>query len=467
MEYSPENKIIVKARGNQTLPIDRLMEFQGNLKRLTQKNREKLMASILEKGFIAPIFVWDDAGEYRLLDGHQRLKTLLWMREKGWDIPMLPVDIIEADTEKDAKEKLLLIASQYGDFTTDGYKEFAEGLDLDTESVRLSDGTFELPKSEDEDTKGDDCAPDIEDDPISKPGEIYHLGKHRLMCGDSTDSEQVAKLMDGEKADLWLTDPPYNVGLGCDETPEEAKKRKRRTDGLVVKNDKQEDAQFKAFLISAFKTALQNLKDGGVFYIWHADVEGYNFRASMKECGGEIRQALIWNKSSFVFGRQDYQWKHEPCLYGWKDGAGHYWDGGRSQTTVFDEATEYNPKKMTKEELTILCQQLLEERKTVKTTVIDIERPARSIEHPTMKPVKLFQLQIENSTRKGEIVLDTFAGSGTTIIASEKCGRKARVMELDPKYCDVIRRRWTKWAEENGIDPGVDGLTDDRGFTNE
>ena len=455
MEYSPENKIIVKARGNQTLPIDRLLEFQGNLKRLTQKNREKLMASILEKGFIAPIFVWDDAGEYRLLDGHQRLKTLLWMRERGWDIPMLPVDIIEADNEQDAKEKLLLIASQYGDFTTDGYKEFAEGLDLYTESVRLSDGTFELPKSEDEETKGDDNAPDIEDDPISKPGEIYHLGKHRLMCGDSTDSEQVAKLMDGEKADLWLTDPPYNNDYHG------------KTTGATIQNDKQEDAQFKAFLISAFKTALQNLKDGGVFYVWHAGLEGINFKTSMKECGCEIRQILIWNKSSLVMGRQDYQWKHEPCLYGWKDGAGHYWDGGRSQTTVFDEATEYNPKKMTKEELTILCQQLLEERKTVKTTVIDVEKPARSIEHPTMKPVKLFQLQIENSTRKGEIVLDTFAGSGTTIIASEKAGRKARVMELDPKYCDVIRRRWTKWAEENGIDPGVDGLTDDRGFTNE
>ncbi len=453
--YTPDNKIQVKSKGHTFLPIDRLIEFQGNLKRLTQQNREKLMASILEKGFIAPIFVWDDTGEYRLLDGHQRIKTLLWMRQQGWDIPMLPVDIIEADTEKDAKEKLLLIASQYGDFTTDGYKEFAEGLDLDTESVRLSDGTFELPETEDEDTKDDDNAPDIEDDTISKPGEIYQLGKHRLMCGDSTDSEQVAKLMDGEKADLWLTDPPYNVDYHG------------KTTGATIKNDKQEDEQFKAFLISAFKTALQNLKDGGVFYIWHAGLEGYNFKTAARSVGLIIHEILIWNKSCLVMGRQDYQWKHEPCLYGWKDGAGHYWDGGRSQTTVFDEATEYKPKKMTKEELTILCQQLLEERKTVKTTVIDIEKPARSIEHPTMKPVKLFQLQIENSTRKGEIVLDTFAGSGTTIISSEKAGRKARVMELDPKYCDVIRRRWTKWAEENGIDPGFDGLTDAQGFTNE
>lgn len=141
MKYSPENKIIVKARGNQTLPIDRLMEFQGNLKRLTQKNREKLMASILEKGFIAPIFVWDDAGEYRLLDGHQRLKTLLWMREKGWDIPMLPVDIIEADDEQDAKKKLLAITSQYGEFTTDGYAEFINDIEIE-DCVRLVDGEW-------------------------------------------------------------------------------------------------------------------------------------------------------------------------------------------------------------------------------------------------------------------------------------------------------------------------------------
>ena len=141
MDYSPENKIIVKARGNQTLPIDRLMEFQGNLKRLTQKNREKLMASILEKGFIAPIFVWDDAGEYRLLDGHQRLKTLLWMRERGWDIPMLPVDIIEADDEQDAKKKLLAITSQYGEFTTDGYAEFINDIEVE-DCVRLVDGEW-------------------------------------------------------------------------------------------------------------------------------------------------------------------------------------------------------------------------------------------------------------------------------------------------------------------------------------
>lgn len=145
MKYTPDDKIIIKARSHTTLPIDRLIEFQGNLKRLTQKNREKLMSSILERGFIAPIFVWDDAGEYRLLDGHQRIKTLLWMREHGWDIPMLPVDIIDADDEQDAKRKLLAITSQYGEFTTDGYAEFVNDIDIDIDDfVRLVDGEFDI-----------------------------------------------------------------------------------------------------------------------------------------------------------------------------------------------------------------------------------------------------------------------------------------------------------------------------------
>lgn len=159
--YTPDNKIQVKAKGHTFLPIDRLLEFQGNLKRLTQQNREKLMASILEKGFIAPIFVWDDTGEYRLLDGHQRIKTLLWMRQQGWDIPMLPVDIIEADDEQDAKKKLLAITSQYGEFTVDGYAEFINDIEID-DTIRLTEGIFEVaqpdfnPVGEDEQGKLDE-----------------------------------------------------------------------------------------------------------------------------------------------------------------------------------------------------------------------------------------------------------------------------------------------------------------------
>ena len=455
MEYNPkENPIVIKCHARKTLPIDALQALQGELKKLTRANRDKLMGSICEKGFIAPFFIWDDAGDYRLLDGHQRLKTLNFMREKGWQIPSLPVVLIEADSETDAKEKLLLITSQYGEFTLDGFEQFTDGLEISTEFVNLASGTFKLPEQGDE-TLGDDEAPDVEKKIYSKLGKVYNLGKHRLMCGDATKAEDVKTLMAGETADLWLTDPPYNVALGFDESPEEAKKRNRRTDGKKVENDKQTDTAFQAFLIDSFKAATEALRNGGVFYIWHADSEGFNFRTATKAACLQTRECLIWNKNCMVMGRQDYQWKHEPCLYGWKEGAAHYWTGGRCQTTVLENGLPPNPKKMEKDALVKLCTELLA---AIPTTVIDMDKPSRSAEHPTMKPVALFQKQIENSSAKGEIVLDTFAGSGTTLIACEKVGRRARLMELDPAYCDVIRRRWTKWADDNGIEAGPDAL---------
>lgn len=184
---------------------------------------------------------------------------------------------------------------------------------------------------------------------------------------------------------------------------------------MTIKNDSMEDSQFRAFLVDAFNAATEHIKPGGAFYIWHADSEGFNFRVAAKEAGLKVRQCLVWNKNSLVLGRQDYQWKHEPCLYGWKDGAGHYFTNDRTLTTVIDE-----------------------------------DKPARSDEHPTMKPIKLFARQIANSSRPGETVLDTFGGSGTTIMAAEQLGRKARVMELDPKYCDVILARYESLTGTKG-----------------
>ena len=196
--------------------------------------------------------------------------------------------------------------------------------------------------------------------------------------------------------DMLLTDPPYNV--------EYTGKTK---DALTIVNDKQNDEQFRAFLTDAFMAAYETMKPGAVFYIWHAESEGLNFRAACKAAGLEVRQCLIWNKNSMAMGRQDYQWKHEPCLYGWKEGAGHLWASDRKQTTV-----------------------------------LNFDRPTRSKEHPTMKPVKLFDYQIQNNTKGGDCVLDLFGGSGTTLIACEQNGRTAYLMELDPKYCDVIIDRW-------------------------
>lgn len=237
---------------------------------------------------------------------------------------------------------------------------------------------------------------DEENEPITHLGDIWQLGEHRLMCGDSTDAGTVAILMNGKKADLLLTDPPYNVAY-------EGKTK----DALTIQNDKMGSSQFKEFLTDAFSAAVAVMTEGGAFYIWFASREHCNFENALNEAGLQVRQELIWKKNTMVLGRQDYQWKHEPCLYGWKDGAAHNWYSNRSQTTV-----------------------------------LEFDRPQRSEDHPTMKPVELFAYQIQNSTKKSDIVLDLFGGSGTTIIACEQTGRIGYCMELDPKYCDVIIKRY-------------------------
>ncbi len=204
-----------------------------------------------------------------------------------------------------------------------------------------------------------------------------------------------------------------------------------------------EDAAFRAFLTDAFKAADGVMKPGAAFYIWHADSEGFNFRAACREAGWTVRQNLIWAKNSLVLGRQDYQWRHEPCLYGWKDGAAHYFTDSRRETTVIEDAKP-DIRHMKKAEL----QELLEEIYSDKTatTVIYMDKPAKNAEHPTMKPVKLFDYEIRNSTKKGQNVLDLFGGSGTTIIACEQNGRNGYVMEFDPAYVDVIVDRWEKFT---------------------
>lgn len=247
--------------------------------------------------------------------------------------------------------------------------------------------------------------PDIDEKEIfSKRGEVYSLGAHRLMCGDATKSEDVARLMGEEKANLWLTDPPYNVAY-------------EGNNGMTIKNDNMEDTQFRNFLRDAFQCVHDRMEPGASFYIFHADTEGYNFRGACHDIGLKVRQCLVWKKNAIVMGRQDYQWIHEPALYGWKDGAAHAWYNDRRQTTV-----------------------------------IEFDKPQRSDVHPTMKPVEMLVYLIKNSSQRGEIVIDTFGGSGSTLIACEQTGRICRTMELDPKYCDVIRRRWAEFKYGAGCD---------------
>ena len=719
--------IKIKCETKDVLDFSAITDFQGNLKARDDADFEKIERSIKKHGFSFPFFIWKKGKINYCLDGHGRLGALQRLVAEGETIPPLPVVYVKCKDENEAKEILLKLNSQYGRMTADSVREFLGDLKIDFEDLALPDGFLELSTDDAmKDTKGDDDAPEVDyGEPDSKPGAVYELGPHRLMCGDSTSAQDMAKLMDGAKADLIITDPPYNVDY-------------EGGNGKKIQNDNMSDNSFLNFLTDAFGVMLGVLKNGGAFYIWHADSEGYNFRQAVKNCKGEIRQCLIWVKNSLVLGRQDYQWRHEPCqpagtkvlttegekniedlkdgdrvisfdtyagavkgyknggyeiktasrdykgymykirvgdkatqatdnhqftvrfnpktgakyctylmrrgkwwrvgitrtydargfglkhryeqekaeeawlidtfetmadaqmaeqmlacrygipythwetergikdnpyntrsqkqiewlydnldieklqedakrllhdfgrsikyplvnkenkrqkysrrvtarieacnlipglmevpvpkapadapnfewaeidsisytgfdgkvyslaveklehyiadgiithncLYGWKAGAGHYWEGRRDLSTVFDE-TRGDWPKMSKDQLIAELKRYDQE---VKTTIIYEDKPKKSDEHPTMKPVRLFERLMLNSSKAEDIVLDPFGGSGTTIITAAKTGRYARVMELDPHYADVIRKRWTTWAKENGVEPGPGGL---------
>jgi site-specific DNA-methyltransferase (adenine-specific) len=285
--------------------------------------------------------------------------------------------------------------------------EELKGLDFNIDVIgfesRELDELFHVPGTAEEDNF--DVAAALLLPPIAKPGDVWLLGRHRLICGDSTLAETYQSLMKEHEADLVLTDPPYNVDY------EGGAKTK-----LKIQNDKMGDGAFKEFLCQAFSRMYENSKKGAAIYVFHADSEGYNFRAAFREAGYLLRQCLIWVKNSLVMGRQDYQWIHEPILYGWKDGAGHAWYSDRKQTTL-----------------------------------IKFDRPQKSAEHPTMKPVGLCGYLIGNSSKEGDLVLDPFGGSGTTLIACDQLGRTCYTVELDPKYCDVIVKRYEQLTGQKAV----------------
>ena len=319
---------------------------------------------------------------------------------------MLTVPCIVADDLTEEQIKAYRLAdnkvAELAEWDFDLLGEELEGiLDID-----MCDFGFELNFDEEEkEVEDDEFEVELPEEPKAKLGDIYQLGNHRLMCGDSTNIDDVERLMDNELADILITDPPYNVDYtgGTKEA-------------LKIINDKMDNDNFRCFLVDAFSNANEVMKSGAVFYIWHADSEGYNFRGACFDVGWNVRQCLIWNKNAFVMGRQDYHWKHEPCLYGWKDGASHLWASDRKQTTV-----------------------------------IDFDRPIRNDVHPTMKPIPLFDYQIKNNTKQGDKVLDLFGGSGTTIMACEQNGRVGYVMEYDPKYVDVIINRWENFTGRKAV----------------
>lgn len=363
-----------------------------NLKKSLQETPELLEA----RGIL--VYPWE--GKYLVLGGNMRLSALKAL--KATDAPCI---VFPEDTPIDKLKEIVI--KDNGSFGEWDYDLLANEWD----SLPLAD--WGVPNWE-RDLGDSPTSADAEDDDFDEsevtesvccPGDLWQLGRHRLLCGDSTNKEDIERLMGGELADLWLTDPPYNVGY-----------EGKTADKLTIENDSMSDAAFKEFLVKCYAAANASMKKGAAFYIWHADSEGYNFRSACHEIGWKVRECLIWVKNSMVMGRQDYQWQHEPCLYGWKEGASHNWYSDRKQTTILSYA-----------------------------------KPTRNGEHPTMKPVPLFAYQMCNSTKPGDLVLDSFGGSGTTMIAAEQMGRRARLMELDPHYCDVIIARWEKLTGNKAV----------------
>lgn len=381
--------------------------------------------SIEEFGFKNPVII--DAND-EIICGHTR-----WKAAQRLGIEAVPC--IKADDLTDEQVRAFRLADNKvaelaeWDLELLG-EELANICSIDMAAFGFEE--FEL------DTKAEVEEVDVpeEVEPRTQPGEIWKLGQHFLICGDSTDADTIKRLTQGETMDLWVTDPPYNIAY-------EGKTK----DKLTIENDSwANEDEFIEFLCKAYEAALQVLKPGGAFYIWHADTQALNFRIACEKTGMQIRQNLVWVKSIFALGRQDYQWRHEPCLYGWKDGAAHYFTDNRTLSTVFEEPVDF--ESMKKEEMRELLRKIYEE---TKTTTIHVDKPSRSAEHPTMKPITLISQQIENSSRRGQRVIDTFGGSGTTLMCCEQLGRICYTAELDPHYCDVIIQRWEDYTKSKAV----------------
>jgi site-specific DNA-methyltransferase (adenine-specific) len=383
--------------------VDKLIPYAKNSRTHSDQQVAQIAASIKEFGFRNPILV-DGNG---VIAGHGRL---LAAQKLGLDkVPTIDCSDMTESQKKAyiiADNKLAMNAGWDTAMLTIEMQELQkEGFDLDLLGFDYKELNALLEPEVVQGLTDEDAVPETPKEATTKLGDIYILGKHRLMCGDSTSITDIEKLIDEQPVDMCLTDPPYNVAY------EGATKEK-----LTIINDSMGNDEFRQFLRDAFVAADTVMKQGAVFYIWHADSEGYNFRGACSDAGWKVRQCLIWKKSSLVMGRQDYHWMHEPCLYGWKDGAAHLWSADRKQTTI-----------------------------------LEFNKPSRNGEHPTMKPVELFEYQMLNNTKGGDIVLDSFGGSGTTLIAAEKHGRYARIMELDPKYCDVIVKRWEDFTGQKAV----------------
>lgn len=351
----------------------------------------KIKNSILEFGYVAPVIINADM---TVIGGHQRLKVL---KELGYE----EIQCIVVDLDKNKEKALNLALNKIsGEWDNDKLEAILAELketDIDINVTGFSNDEIDdilkdIIGSNEDDFDLEEALDEIEE-PTTKVGDVWLLGKHRLLCGDSTQQEDVIRLMNNQEADMLLTDPPYNVDY-------------EGTAGKI-ENDNMNETEFYNLLIDAFKNMYSVAKVGCPIYVFHADTEGLNFRNAFKNAGFKLAQCLVWVKNTFVMGRQDYQWKHEPILYGWKEGKAHYFIDSRSQNTV-----------------------------------LEFDKPTRNAEHPTMKPIDLLVYLIKNSSKENNLIVDLFGGSGSSLIAAEQSNRICYTMELDPRYCDVIIKRW-------------------------
>jgi len=424
--------------------VTELIPYVKNSRTHSDEQVAQIAASIKEFGWTNPILV---DGSNGIIAGHGRLMAA---RKLGFkEVPTIELaDLTE--TQKKAyiiaDNRLALNAGWDNEMLMLELKDLTEadfsldllGFDKDELHALLN------PEQLNEGLTHEDDVPDLPKDPISKPGDIWICGPHKVMCGSSLEIDAWDTLMAGERADVCWTDPPYNVAY-------ESKLAGK------IKNDDMNNDEFKQFLLDAYISMFSVMKEGAPIYVAHADTEGLNFRDSFIKAGFKLSGCLIWRKNSLVLGRSDYQWMHEPILYGWKPGSKHRWYGGRKLTTIVEHGESGPIQKLEDGRwaikvgdsvLIVSGDAKLEENPA---SIFFHEKPKRSGEHPTMKPVGLIEKMLKSSARPGDIVIDAFGGSGSTMIAADRLGMSARLMELDAKFVDVIVKRWEDFTGRKAV----------------
>lgn len=456
--------IAITCKANKTINLEDVVAFQGELKEISRKNLERLKNRILKNGFNVPFFIWSSPdGKQYLLDGHQRTRALYELKTAGYNIPPLPYAEIQADSIEDAKDKLLGISSQYGDFTQDGIRAFMGDMKIDGD-IRLTTGELKIESAKaPEEEIGDDDIPD-KAPKICKVGDVWDLGTHRLMVADCTDKAAVDRLFEGLAAQLVFTDPPYGVDY-------------EGADGGILNDEKKGVELEKGLLAPSFKLAAKHAVEDAAFYVWHASSTRTSFERALVAAGLEEKQYIIWVKPAAVMGRSLYHWQHEPCFLCAKHGNTPRWTGDRKQTTVWtvtlrtegsgfvamtqgvlltdnDGSQVYIHKEPPKNKKTRAIR--IEKNETILlsgldgTDVWEVNQDNRAeYIHPNQKPVELSIRAITNHTEPGEIVYDAFTGSGSTLIGCERTGRAFRGTELDKHWADRIIKRWILWKERH------------------